>query len=969
MTDSTPAVRVAQPPPTAGDPHAALRDDVRLLGELLGEVLRQQEGEDLFDRVERVRALAKEARNAGSKTGQFEALATELGAMPVEAALPVARAFAHFLNLANVAEQHHRTRRRRAYQRDPSARPQPGSVDEALPRLMAAGVTPAQLHRAAASLRIELVVTAHPTEIMRRTLQQKYNRIADALATRDRPDLTQTERALVDQTLRREITAAWGTDDVRRERPSPLDEVRSALAVFEQTLWPTLPAYLRSLDRALRAAGVDGLPLDAAPLTFGSWIGGDRDGNPNVTPEVTRRACLMARWTALSLYGREVDELCGELSMTAATEELIAEAGGAHEPYRAVLRELYRRIQATRTWLARLLTSDVGALDAEAGEPHRPAGLVETAEALRSPLRLCYDSLCATRQAIVADGRLLDLLRRVSTFGVSLVRLDIRQEADRHTEAIDAITRHLEIGAYADWPEERRIAFLAGALQGRERLTPRGFSPLGRVADVLETFRVIGDIHPESLGAYVITMASQPSDVLAVEWLQHEAGVQAPLRVVPLFETARDLAAAGGVIDRLLSIDSYRERTLAHGGRQEVMVGYSDSSKDVGRMAAAWELYKAQEAIVAACRAHAVPVTLFHGRGGSVGRGGGPTYLAIQSQPPGSVDGTIRVTEQGEMIQAKFGLPDIALRTLEIYTTATLEATLATPAPVDASWRDTMEHLAGAARGAFRETVYDDDRFLRYFRSATPEDELDALHIGSRPARRSGGAALSGLRAIPWQFGWMQTRLLLPTWLGTEQILGPSLSDAERDRCRGMYRDWPFFRSLIDLTAMALAKADAGIAAHYDRQLVPADLQPLGAALRVRLERAIEAVLWTTGHAQLLQDNLVLRRSIEVRNPYVDPINLLQVELLRRGREDTARGSGHVEDTARGSRLVARGSRHVEDTARGSRLEARGAWAGFEATEGQGMGLGTSGEDEAELLRRALLVTINGIAAGMRNTG
>jgi phosphoenolpyruvate carboxylase len=351
---------------------------------------------------------------------------------------------------------------------------------------------------------------------------------------------------------------------------------------------------------------------------------------------------------------------------------------------------------------------------------------------------------------------------------------------------------------------------------------------------------------------------------------------------------------------------------MKHEGRLEVMVGYSDSAKDVGRLAAAWELYKAQESIVETSRAHGVPVTLFHGRGGSVGRGGGPTHLAIRSQPPGSIDGTLRVTEQGEMIQAKFGLPGIALRTLEVYTTATLEATLAEPAPPAPAWRAAMDRLSANARDAFRRTVYDDPRFLEYFRIATPEAELDAMHIGSRPGSRERQGALQALRAIPWQFAWMQTRLMLPSWLGIED----AIRETDRDICREMYRDFPFFRSTVELMEMTLAKADAGIAAHYDRHLVPEDQQDLGAMLRLRLQRAIAAVVEVTGHQQLLADNPVLRRSIDVRNPYVDPINLLQVELLRRLR---AAPDANAEETV---------------------------W-----------------------LRRALLVTINGVAAGMRNTG
>ncbi len=920
MTDGDPVSEVGAA--SASDPQKALRDDVRLLGEILGATLRRQEGDALFARVERVRALAKE-RRAGDRresAADVDALAAELAGMPVDDAVPVARAFAHFLNLANVAEQHHRVRRRRAYQRDARARPQPGSIEEALPRLLST-VSPDRLYEAAVSLGIELVVTAHPTEIMRRTLQQKYRRIAELLAERDRSDLTPLERETVLESLAREITAAWETDEVRRERPSPLDEVRSALTVFEETLWDVVPAYLRSFDRTLRRVTGRSLPLDACPIRFGSWIGGDRDGNPNVTPDVTRRACLMARWTAVSLYTREIDLLRNELSMNDASAELAARVGAVHEPYRALLRDVHRRLDATRLWIEQQLTLRPDQPVWTAADPI-PPGVYLRVDALADPLRLCHRSLVETGNAIIADGRLADVLRRVAVFGLTLVRLDIRQDAARHTAAIDAITRRIGRGRYADWSEDERIQFLIETLESGRQVTPPDLEADAEVADVLATMRTIAGLPPDSLGAYVITMASRVSDVLAVAFLQHEAGVDPPLRAVPLFEVSHALQDAGAVIDRLLSLPWYRARVERQGHRQEVMIGYSDSAKDVGRVASSWDLYRAQEAIVEAARAHDVRLTLFHGRGGSVGRGGGPTYLAIQSQPPGSVDGTLRVTEQGEMIQAKFGLPGIALRTLEIYTTAVLDATLAPPAVAESSWREAMDRLSAASRDAYRGVVYEDPRFPAYFHTATPEAELDALHIGSRPARRSRAADLSSLRAIPWQFAWTQTRLLLASWLGVDAIMSEAVSAADRERCHEMYRAWPFFRAMIDLTAMALAKADAGIAACYDRELVAAELQPFGESLRARLTQATAAVLTSTGHERLLDDNQVLRRSIDVRNPYVDPINLLQVELLRRLRALRGGTSAPVDET-----------------------------------------------EDVDSLQRALLVTINGVSAGMRNTG
>ncbi|HMD35685.1 MAG TPA: phosphoenolpyruvate carboxylase [Vicinamibacterales bacterium] len=862
------------------NPHQPLRDDVHLLGELLGETLRAREGEALFQRVESVRAMAKASRAGDDRA--LDLLTDVLGGMPIEAAAPVARAFAHFLALANVAEQHHRIRRRRAHARDGASAPQRGSCVETFRRLTAGGVDPSALAAAVLRLRIELVLTAHPTEIMRRTLIHKYNRVAQILALRDRPDLTPAEHEDSVDALRREIAAAWQTDEARETRVTPLDEVRAGLVVFEESLWNAVPAFLRDLDRALRAVTGRRLPLEATPITFGSWIGGDRDGNPNVTPEVTRQATWLARWQAAELYIREITALREELSLTPASPELRARTNGTREPYRALLRDVERRLRATRSRAA-AAAQETGGADAVEGAYAAVADFAE-------PLQLCYRSLVDTGNELLAGGRLTDVLRRVATFGLVLARLDIRQDAARHAEAIDWLAKHSGV------PIER--------------------AP-GTVRDVVETFRVASEIHPESLGAYVVTMTRRADDVFAVDALQRHVGTRHPQRIVPLFETADDLAGAGDVLHALFADSRYRERI---GGRQEVMVGYSDSAKDAGRFSAAWALYRAQETIVRVCAGHGVALTLFHGRGGSVGRGGGPTYLAIQSQPPGSVDAALRVTEQGEMIQAKFGLAEIALRTLDVYTTATLDATLALPPAPRAEWRAAMDRLYADGRDAYRAVVAD-PRFVDYFRQATPEPELRTIAIGSRPARRpSAGAGpgdIAGLRAIPWQFAWMQTRLLLASWLGVETALDAAFARGD-DRLLGeMYDQWPFFRSTIDLIEMVLAKADVRIAALYDCELVDADLQPLGAAFRAKLEAAIASTLRITRHRELVETNPVLRRSIDVRNPYVDPINLVQIELLRRMRKQ-----------------------HPD-----------------------------TGDDNDDRLHRAFVVTVNGIAAGLRNTG
>ena len=880
------------------DPHRPLRADVRLLGKLLGETLRTHGGAGLFDTVERVRMLSKASRSE-TEEGKFNELASLLSQLPVESATPLARAFAHFLNLANVAEQHHRIRRRRAYLADSKSPAQPGSCRETFARLIAGAIGPQDLFDAICRLRIELVLTAHPTEVSRRTLIHKYNRVAELLAARDHVDLTIPEREEVLDALRREIVSAWETDEVRHDRPSPLDEVRGGLIVFEQSLWQAVPAFLRSVGAALRQVSGRDLPLDIAPLRFGSWIGGDRDGNPNVTPQVTRKACLLARWQAADLYLPEINALRDELSMSRASQELTERTGDTHEPYRVLLREVRRRLVATRDWAEAALRED-GLRDGD--------DIYLEAEALAEPLRVCYRSLVATGDQVIANGRLADLLRRVATFGVTLARLDIRQESDRHTSAVAAITVARGLGSYAEWDEPRRVDFLVGELSASRPLIPAHFSPAPDDADVIDTFRMIARIPHESLGAYVITMTHQASDVLAVQLLQRAMGVNQPLRIVPLFETADDLRRAPEVLARVLEVPAYRNTI---GNKQEVMVGYSDSSKDVGRLSAAWELYKAQEAVIQTCRQRGVVVTLFHGRGGSVGRGGGPTYLALQSQPSGSIDGTLRVTEQGEMIQALFGLPGIAARTMEVYTSGTLDAWL-TPVPAPAAeWRACMDRLSADGAQAYRSHVYDRPEFIEYLRSATPLPELEHLNIGSRPARRKKSGGIDTLRAIPWQFAWTQTRLILGAWLGTEEALERAFARGERPLLQRMYREWPHFHSVMDLTAMVLAKTDARIAAEYERRLAPDHLQALGADLRERLARAIRATLDVSGHEELLEENQVLRRSINVRNPYVDPINLVQVEVLRRMR------CGEADDR----------------------------------------------------LRDAFVVTVNGIAAGMRNAG
>ena len=696
-----------------------------------------------------------------------------------------------------------------------------------------------------------------------------------------------------------------------RSKPSPVDEAKGGFAIVENVLWKAVPNFLRRLNDVFETKVGSPLPLTISPIKIASWMGGDRDGNPNVTPEITLEVSMLGRWMAASLFKADLAALRVELTLKSGSEELKAFTNNAYEPYRFLLKNLESRLQATMDWTLSQL---------------KPGGLAPTTPPLlrnsdlMDPLLLMHRSLVETHHADIADGKLTDVIRKVAAFGLQLMPLDIRQESGRHTEALDAITNYLGIGSYKKWDEIARRKWLEEQLSSRRPLLSRGkkltsYGFPSTVVDTLRTFELIARLEPESLGAYVISHCQQASDVMAVALLQQDAGVEQPLRVVPLFETLDDLQRSAPTIDALFSSTVYRSLI---NNKHEIMVGYSDSAKDAGRLAASWALYNAQVAMVEVADRHGVEVTFFHGKGGTVGRGGNPElFKAILAHPPHTINGRFRVTEQGEMITQNLGSVAIAERTLDILTAGVLcERFEHRPQP-KREWLEMMKDLSELSCDAYRAIVVKESRFVPYFRTATPEVELGGLNVGSRPAKRNPKGGVESLRAIPWIFAWTQTRLNLPAWLGVGEALRAKLQTHDKV-LKEMYAKWPWFQTLIDLVEMILVKSEPQIAENYDRQLVhEEELKALGAQLRANLEQTIQSVLAVSGHSELQENNSLLLRSLLVRNPYVDPLNIIQAELLRRLR---------IPDNV------------ISDA-------------------------------DKDILRDALLITINGIANGMRNSG
>ncbi len=901
----SPEVRVTQPD---ADKDLPLREDTRLLGRLLGDVLRAQTGAAGFARIEAIRQTAIRFRRADEAEAPDvkRELAALLNDLPIARTLDVVRAFSYFSHLANIAEDVHQNRRRRTHALAGSP-PQRGGIADALDCIAAHGADGQTVAAWLASARVSPVLTAHPTEVQRKSILDCEREVARLLQWRDRVRLTPDETVEFEAGLYRQVLALWQTAMIRLSKLDVEDEIDNGLAYYRYTFLSEVPRLYLTLAARLRVKfGIDRELVLPPFLRLGSWIGGDRDGNPLVNAATLSHAIDAQAAVAFAHYLDEIHGLGSELSLSTRlvtpTAELNALAAIAHdanphrvdEPYRQALIGVYARTAATAMALARY---------APPRPPQADLPPYTTSGELLADLRTIETSLGTHGAAPLAAGRLSPLIRAVEVFGFHLAVLDMRQNADVHEEVIAELFARAGVAAdYASLPEPGRIALLDAELGSPRLLFSPHLAYSERVHSELAVLHVAADIHrrfgPEALPNYVISKCQSVSDLLEVGVLLKEVGLlrgdALAVNIVPLFETIGDLGRASGIMRDAFALPRYEAWLRGRERWQEVMLGYSDSNKDGGYLTANWALYRAQHALVDIFREHDVNLRFFHGRGGTVGRGGGPSFEAILAQPMGSVTGGLRITEQGEIIASKYSDPELGRRNLETLVAATLEASVVDGERLEgrtADYHGVMDALSAPAGAAYRGLVYETPGFLAYFRAATPIAEIAGLNIGSRPASRTSSSRIEDLRAIPWVFSWGQCRLMLPGWYGFGTAVDawlaghPDGADAGLALLREMRSRWPFFRSVLSNMAMVLAKTDLAIASRY------ADLVP-DAAIREPIFRRIAAehaltvrhLLAITRQETLLDDNPTLARSIRNRFPYLDPLNHLQVELLRRHR-------------------------------------------------------------------------------------
>jgi len=890
------------------DKDLPLRDDIRLLGRILGDTIREQSGAAVFEVVENIRQNSVRFRRDEDVTARRD-LETTLNSMSPKEALQIIRAFGFFSHLANIAEDQHHIRRTHAHALIASA-PREGTMAHALARARQAGVPAARLASFFANAMVVPVLTAHPTEVRRKSTIDREMEIAHLMAERDGPSLTGGELKANEASLRRAVLTLWQTNPLRRTRLRVIDEVANGLSYYDYTFLSELPRLYIDLEEELADAGIalaDGLP---SFLQIGSWIGGDRDGNPFVSESVLRATLRAQSGRAFRYYLAELHKLGGELSLdsrlvpiSAALAELAARspdrsANRQDEPYRRAITGIYARLAATAQMLDHFEAPQTAV---GAAPPYANAG------ELLADLAIIDNSLVANGSGILADGRLRHLRRAVDVFGFHLAALDLRQNSDVHERAVGEMLGLVQPGLdYAALAEPGRIRLLLAEMTTARPLSSPYLSYSPETTSELGILRATAEAHSRygraSVPHYVISKTTGVSDILETAVLLKEAGLLQPgngrldLDIVPLFETIEDLRHCGEVMDELLGLRDYARLLESRGRVQEVMLGYSDSNKDGGFLTSGWALYKAEIALIEVFRRHDVGLRLFHGRGGSVGRGGGPSYQAILAQPTGAVQGAIRITEQGEVIASKYSNPELGRRNLEILAAATLEATVLQPETAEPrpEYLEAMEYLSAEAYRAYRGLVYQTDGFDRFFREATVISEIANLNIGSRPSSRKPSERIEDLRAIPWVFSWAQCRLMLPGWYGFGSAVKAWLAarpSGGMPMLQAMYRQWPFFQMLLSNMDMVLAKSDIAIASRYAELVSDEALRNrVFSRLRTEWQSTIDALLTIMGQESLLETNPLLARSIRHRFPYLDPLNHMQIELLRRYR------AGDIDD-------------------------------------------------------------------------
>ena len=852
-------------------PTKLLREDVRYLGNILGKVIKEQEGQKFFELVEKVRKLSK-ANKINLNTNQTNhKVIRSIKNLNPKNTFKLTRAFTHFMNFINLAELIDASRSLNEYENSKKKIANHNLfIEEIFEDLFNnKNISENRIYDTAKNLNIGIVLTAHPTEVKRRTLIQKYHTIIEILEQRNLLKYFPSKLKILDKKLFDELTIIWNTDDLKRFKPSPIDEARWGLAIIEDSLWDTIPKVYRRLNSIFVQNMDKGLPKNFNPIEFGSWMGGDRDGNPNVTADVTRKVILLSRWEAAKLYEKALTKIIRSYSMEKCSKKIKSKVGKSYEPYRVFLRPLRDKMRTTHRAIEQHLVNK---------KPLDQRKLLSSREEILKPLRVVRESLEQNQNENLASGELLDLMRRAKCFGINLARLDIRQESFRHGQLISEFVKKKYNKNYFKMSEKEKINFLKSHLGIKKNYLNKFKFKNKENKEVWSTFKILASEPYECLGAYVISMTTSASDILSVSFLQKEANIKKRLRVVPLFETLDDLINAKGIMESLFSQSWYRKLIQ---NNQEVMIGYSDSSKDAGKLCASWHQYKAQEEIIKLGKKFNINITFFHGRGGSAGRGGGPIQATLRSQPPNSVNGKIRITDQGEVIQQKYGYEPLAKYNICSYIGAVTEATLNPPLYPKKDWRSLIEKMSEISKNSYRKNINQSSDFINYFKTVTPHRALGKLSIGSRPSKRKNVDNIKSLRAIPWVFAWTQIRLMLPAWLGSAEALRYSYIKKFRKTLYDMERNWPFFNSMLDMLDMVISKADPEISKIYEEYLADESLKRVGNKLRFQFD-VIKDLNKKITPREIVNSRKQFRTSVIVRNIYSEVLNIIQPIVIKK---------------------------------------------------------------------------------------